>query len=266
MAESKIVDLLVKCENELEKSFENGDNKRILVKSLQEIASRKYDDLAPAPSSQKLEKILQTLWNHSVVLEDCILVSGIIFAKLHQGLNYVELCEKAHSKSLKNEEWVTVSLMRGILLDVTVLKSQDQLNQLAEITLSAINAGLTSNRSVLISRQLEDLLSIFTFEQNLNVYDIQGRGAQIISIVNRTLRLNADLTDYKSRDLIKWHLNILSTLDNPLYYTNFAVTLLDCLPEVNKITVQICDSLCSFNFQNYSIPTRILAIITPCLK
>lgn len=263
MAESKIVDLLTKCENELERAFENGDNKRSLVKILQEIASRKYDLV---PVALKLEKILQALWNHPVILEDCILVSGIIFIKLNQGLNYVELCEKVHSKSLRNEVWVTTSLMRGILLDATVLKSQDQLNQLTEITLSGINAGLKSNRIVLIARQLEDLLDIFTFEQNLNAYDIEGRGAQIISIVNRTLRLNADLTDYKSRDIIKWHLNILSTLDNPVYYTNFAVILLDCLPEVNKITVQICDSLCSFNFQNCSIPARIMAIIIPCLK
>lgn len=261
MAESKIVDLLAKCENELEKSFENGDNKRIVVKSLQEIASQKYD---LAPYAYRLEKIFHILWDHSVLLEDCILVSGIIFTKMNQGISYLEICEKA--KSLKNEEWVYMSIMRGILLDHAVPKSQDQLNQLAEITISAINLGFTSNRSVLISRQLENLLSIFTLEQNLNVYDFQGRGNQIISIVTRALRLNADLTDYKSRDLIKWHLNILISLDNSIHYTNFSVTLMDCLPEANKITVQICDSLCAFDFKNNLIPMRILKLVSPCLQ
>jgi hypothetical protein len=267
MAESKIIALLAKCDNELEKSFENGDNKRILVKTLQEIASEKYD---LTRSAHKLENIFHTLWDHSVLLEDCILVSGIIFTKMNQNLNYLELSEKVkvHAKSLKNEEWVYVSLIRGILLNDSVLKSQAHLNQLVEITISAINSGLTSNRSVLISRQLENLLSIFAHENILNVYDFQSRGAQIISIVNRTLRLNADLTDYKSRDLIKWHLSVLSSLslDNSIYYTDFAAILLHSLPEVNKVTVQICDSLSAFDFKNYSIPARILTIITPCLQ
>ena len=265
MTESrKVDDLISKCEDELKIAFENGDNKRILVKILQELASQKYDLV---PSAQRIEKILQNLWNHPVLLEDCILVSGIIYTKLHQGLSFLELCKKSCANHVKNEEWVTMSVMRGISLNTHLPKSKDQLDQLVEITFAAINEGFTSNRSVLISCHLENLLNIFTCEKESNVYNIQVRGSQIISIINRTLRLNADLTDYKSRDLIKWHLNVLNSHQLQEEYINFATSLLDCLPEVNKITVQICDALCSFNFQdNQLITSRILNIVLPCLK
>ena len=154
-----------------------------------------------------------------------------------------------------------MSLIRGSLLTSSL--SSDLLGHLEQMTISAIEEGISNNRIVLISRHLENLLQIYTLDSE---YMIELRGQRVISIVSRTLRLNSDLTDYKSRDLIKFHLNILKTQSSDIDRGSFTLGLLDCLPDMNKVSVQIFDTLCTMESLSPSIQTRIFKSVLPCLR
>ena len=253
-----ITELLVNCQAEFASSSENGDNKRKLVKLLQEMASCEID---PDQDYPEIEKFLKSLWNNSVLLEDCILVSGLIYTKINSKLFLPEICSKVNVKSLLHNDWVVMSLIRGALLASS--HSSDLLKQMEEMTIYAIETGISNNRIVLISRHMENLLHIYTVD---TAYNIEFRGQQINSIINRTLRLNSDLTDYKSRDLVKFHLNILKERASGYQLNKFALDLLDCLPEMNKTSVQIFDSLCTLDSLNPSIHAQIFKLILPCLR
>lgn len=258
-SERGITDLLAECRAEFATSSDNGDNKRKLVKLLQELSACEID---PDEDYPEICKLLQCLWNNSVLLEDCLLVSGSIFTKLNSKLSFPEIFEKATVHSLLHGDWVTMSLIRGALFASN--RSSDVLDQAEEMTVSAIEHAIINNRLVLISRHLENLLHIYTADAS---YDIESRGQQIISIINRSLRLNSDLADYKSRDLIKFHLSALKgkqTSDNER--DRFGNNLLDCLPEMNKVSVQIIDALCNLESLNLSIQTRIFKVVLPCLR
>ena len=257
-SERGITELLMECRNEFATSSENGDIKRKLVKLLQEMASFKLD---PDQDYPEIEIFLQSLWNNPVLLEDCILVSGLIYTKLNSRLQFAEIREKVNEHILLHGDWVTMSLIRGSLLASS--HSSDLLSQLEGITVSAIEEGISNNRIVLISKHLENLLHIYTID---SPYPIKYRGQQVISIVSRTLRLNSDLIDYKSRDLIKLHLNILKAQASENERDEFALDLLDCLPEMNKVSVQIFDTLCTVDSLNSSNRARIFKSILPCLR
>lgn len=256
---SSIAKLLAECENEFIISRENGDNKRRLVKFLQDLASHPLDQI---DNINQIECFLQSLWNCPILSEDCILVSGIIFAKLNPGIHYSDLCEKSQIVHHRNGDWVSAAIIRGILLSSQ--NSCEQLNELVNVTLKAIDVAILNNRTVLISRLLENVLQVYTAELKMNCYNSTHRGEQILSIVNRTLLLKSDLTDYKSRDLVKWHLNALQ--NNLNYQVEFAKNLLEYLPEVNKISIQIYYSLCCLNFQDSFIQNHIFELCLPCIK
>lgn len=253
-----ITELLADCRNEFAVSCENGDSKRKLVKLLQELASVKID---PDHDYPEIESFLHSLWNNSVLLEDCILVSGLIYTKINSKLAFTEICAKADVPKLLHADWVTMSLIRGSLLTSSL--SSDLLGHLEQMTISAIEEGISNNRIVLISRHLENLLQIYTLDSE---YMIELRGQRVISIVSRTLRLNSDLTDYKSRDLIKFHLNILKTQSSDIDRGSFTLGLLDCLPDMNKVSVQIFDTLCTMESLSPSIQARIFKSVLPCLR
>lgn len=255
-SERGITEYLAECGAEFAISSENGDNKRKLVKLLQELSSCEID---PDEDYSEIGKFLQCLWNHSVLLEDCILVSGLIFTKINSKLSFPEIFEKANVPSLLHGDWVTLSLIRGALF----APNPDVLEQAEGITISAIEHAIFNNRIVLIARHLENLLNIYTTDSS---HDIVSRGQQILSIINRSLRLNSDLADYKSRDLIKFHLNVLKEKASDNERDSFANSLLDCLPEMNKVSVQILDALCILESLNFSIQTRIFKSVLPCLK
>lgn len=263
---SGLGNLLSDCKREFAVSCENGDNKRRLVKCLQDLASQHLEGI---DDRREIEEFLHSLWNCPVLLEDCILVSGIIFAKLNSQLIYSELFKKAQIHNLNNNDWIAVAFMRGILLDPSLASrniSPEQLEELASITLEAIDSAITLNRTVLVSRHLENILHIYTAESKINCYDPIVRGNQILSLVSRALRLNTDLTDYKSRDLVKWHLNDLGLQQNLDLEIAFAKNLLECLPEMNKISIQIFSSLSSLSSQDSFIKDQIFRLSLPCLK
>ena len=260
-ADTRIIDLLNKCRLEFNRSTDIGYDKKKFVQLLQELSLQKFDLLN---DTFYIEKFITDIWDHPVLFEDCILVSGIIFAKLNIELEFIKICEKASIEKFKNKDWIGMSLLRGIIQDPRSKLSQEQLEHLAKSTMSSIDEA--GNRIVLICRHLENLLQIFTAEQELGCYNVNSRGHTIVHIVNRTLRLDADLTNYKSRDLIKWHLSILSKQGNSEDCVIFSSTVLDCLPEMNKISIQIYDALCSLECQDHSIHARIFKLTLPCLS
>lgn len=260
--------LLDKYKEEYPISCENGDSNRKLVKILQDLATRNFDQIN---AKEEMESLLKSLWDNSVLLEDCILVSGIIFAKLYPQMNYFELCQRANVDSLQQRDWVSLALMRGIFLNtayVKTIKLSTEFEELIDLTVSSIFTGIINNRIVFVSRHLENLLFIYTAELSMNLYNPNTRGNQIISIINKTLLLKSDLTDYKSRDLIKWHLNVLTNLQQNFEekIIKFSEMLLDSLPEATKISISIYLTLGSFEFQSASVKTRIFELCLPCLK
>lgn len=261
--EAGISDILNSCRLEFIKSIDNDDNNRNLVKLLQKLSIQKFDNI---DLHEDIEELLTRIWKHPVVLEDCILVSGIIFAKLYPELEYSSLCEKALVENLDNSDWIKMSLIRGMIQDRDFRLFSGQLEQLGRLTASSIDDGLSRSRIVLICRHLENLLHIFNIEYDLGAYDINSRGDQIKNIIGRALRLNSDLMDHKSRDLIKFHLNVISLVGSSDDCSHFTSNILDCLPEMNKISIQIFDSLCTLKFQEQSIFLRIFKLTLPCLK
>ena len=258
-----MLSLLDRCKVEFTSSCENGDSNRKLVKLLQDLAGCTFDRKA---EPVEIENFLRTLWNHPFLLEDCILVSGIIFAKLNPTLNYSDLFEKAQVGALQHSgDWVSVALIRGLLLNNSV--SSGQLEELFGATTKAVDVGLLGNRTVLVSRHFENMLHIFNAESSLNSYNAAIRGSQILSLVSRTLRLKADLTDYKCRDLVKFHVNFLNSQQNTQTAASlieFTNGLLECLPEMNKISIQIYCSLIPSDSD--LVQKRIFDLCVPCLK
>ena len=286
-----------------------GDSTRKLVKSLQELTILNYESI-PSHLSLKIKDLLRLIWNHPILLEDCILVSGIIFAKLSFSKSlppfnsYENICELAGLQELIHSEWVGMSLLRGLLLNIPATeKSLELLHSLASKTFLFIDEALKTNRAVLLSRHLENLLQIFTMEytQNPSSYNISARGHQQLVLITQTLRLKVDLVDYKSRDLIKWHLSvilkdpepkILSLIeskstnpeDSQVKFTFppeseaeaeiFIESLLTSLPEMNKVSIQIYDTLLSLSSATSklskrfisSLYTRIFDLSLPCLR
>jgi len=246
--------LICACENQGKK----------LVKSLQFLSSQKLDQIDDALKID-IVSFLQDLWHHPVLLEDCIIVSGLIFSKLNSAMEYSKLLSIANIDQCPQKEWISMALLRGIISS-TASKRPEQLKFLTRISLLEIDSALLNNRSILISRHLENLLSLFEIERSLDCYDQLWAGKQIVLLVGRTVRLNADIVDYKSRDLVKWHLNYLSVCVNYQDKEKFVLSILDCLPESSKVSLQIYAALCAIDFESTSIYERIFKLSLPCLK
>lgn len=288
-----------------------GDSTRKLVKSLQELTILNYESI-PSHFIVEIKDLLRLIWNHPILLEDCILVSGIIFAKFSISTSfptfnsYENICELAGIQELIHSEWVGMSLLRGLLLKISEKeKSPELLQSLALKTFSFIDEALKTNRIVLLSRHLENLLQIFTIEytQNPISYNLSARGQQQLVLITQTLRLKVDLVDYKSRDLIKWHLSVIFKDSEPIESESFVSvfesdttvyveavipeesqtesepeifieSLLTSLPEMNKISIQIYDTLLSLSSATSklskrfitSLYTRIFDLSLPCLR
>lgn len=228
----------------------NSNDWRPLLKILQKIS---ICDLSSGSDTECLLEFITTLWNHHTLLEDCILVSGIIFAKIHSiGSKTVEsfskLCEIAEMSSQKYQEWIEIALIRGFLLSTSKEKrSEEFFETLYTASMEALEENIKVNKIVLISRHLENILQIFTAEFDQKVYCSEVRGSQILSLVTRTLRLKSDLIEYKSRDLIKWHLTVLHSSATPDIFQAYCDKLYTTLPEMSKVSLQIFDFLCSFD-------------------
>lgn len=263
----EIFDILTACVSEFQIVCANESNGKPLVKQMQALSSQNFDYIQDKEDFRRQVMIfLQNLWTHQILLEDCILVSGLIFSKLYQSSSsdYNNLLEIARIEDSPHREWVSMSILRGIIFSNSSGRSED-LKHLVQVTLCEIDTCIIQNRSVLISRHLENLLSLFAAEEKLLSYDHRWTGQQIVLLVSRTVRLKADLVDYKSRDLVKWHLSHLQAHGSDKDKENFASAIMECLPEKNKVSLQIFSAICSVTLENSCIYESIFRLSLPCL-
>lgn len=259
-------DLIMKCQSDYSDATFTGDNQRRLVKLLREISLATLDD---SSIHDELNKLFSLLWNDSVLLEDCILVSGFIFAKMHANQDFSSLCALSDSRNLRNLDWVELALLSGVLLRDLSTTSSSNLRNLARICEVKIFALLSTARSVLISRYIENLIQIFVIENTrTGSYDFASCGSVIVLIVSQTLRLKVDIVDYKSRDLIKFHINALLSKQMIAEYLQFTSEIVDSIPDSSKVALQIFELICS----NRQVPlgsnlvTKIFHSTLSCLK
>ncbi len=218
---------------ELEQKLNGRVDARKVLGLLQKLSS-----VDTSFNSADLQVVLAKLWNHDLLLDDCILVSGILFvrSRLAQQQEPIQEILNHSVEQYKQADWIRLGILRGLLV---VCKSSllTFLPDLLQMTETEIQSAIQANRLILVARHLENLLQIL--ELNYNNGILPAAFSQAICLtLSKTLLLKSDLVEYKSRDVIKFQYQKLDSSDAE----RFLFDTLELLPEIGKVALHCFDS------------------------
>lgn len=250
---------------ELEEKLHGRVDSRQVLRLLQKLSSNPNP---PESSSSVLTDVLSALWNHDLLLDDCILVSGILYvrSKLAASASIEEILKKESYDAYKHSDWVRLGIVRGLLVvgsgtvpsaptlssssssaTVTTTASSSSslrsfLPQLLTITESGMLEAIQTNRLILVARHLENLIQCLELEYTINESLPQTFNSSISGILSKALLVKYDLVEYKCRDLIKLQYRSLALSVGSEAAEEFLLGVLALLPEVGKVALQCFDA------------------------
>lgn len=236
--------------DELNGHLDGTVNARTILNTLQKLSVL---DLTGV--KDHLVSILHRLWNHDLLLDDCILVSGIIFVRLQGKGDFKEILNYSAYSEFKHADWVFVGIIRGVIL------ASKGTSEMLALTEAEICAAIQKNRLILVARHLENFIQILEAKYAAGEAPAEV-SSLILAILSKTLLLKSDLVEYKSRDLIKLQYQKLASDEGE----HFLLNVLECMPETSKVAVQCFDAALDSEHVSEQLSTLIFNRSLPLIK